>query len=213
MNPEAKHCPEAGVGALIIDPETFRLLCITELDVNKGTNKLAGQISIPMESVEHVDRDRRRAWKKLFIEEIKPVNFDPRKTNQMFLGQFELVPQIFVHCRVFIMPHDAQIKLGTKKAEVTNMQWYSSDEILRQPRGSLRFRSGVREIVETFYRDFQQNTARFKPVICTYDRLLNNIPTQVFELIECGLTQSEALSQLGIDPTPLEESLVLIRSL
>lgn len=213
MNPEAKNGPKAGVGALIIDPETFLFLCITELHVNKGTNKLAGQISIPMESVEHTDRDRRRAWNKLFTQEIKPVNFDPRKTNQVFLGQFELVPQIFVHCRVFIIPHDAQILLGSEKAEVTGMQWYSFDEILRQPKGSLRFRLGIREIVKTFYRDFQQNSAEFKPVIYTYDKLRNSIPTQVFELIEGGLSQSEALSRLGIDPRPLEDSMALIRSL
>lgn len=213
MTPETKHGPKAGVGALIIDPETFRFLCITELHVKRGTNKLAGQISIPMESVEPTDRDRRRAWKKLFTEEIKPVNFDPREINQMFLGQFELVPNIFVHCRAFIVPHDAQIVSGTKKAEVTDMQWHNSDEILRQPQGSIRFRLGVREIIKTFYIDFQQKLADFKPVICSYGSLLNNIPVQIFELMEEGLSQSEALSQLGIDPKPLEDSLALIHSL
>lgn len=192
--------PLGGVGALIVIPEKQEFITIVELHTNRPTNKLAGQISIPMESVEFGDKGGRRpAWRKLFKEEIKPVNFNPKKIGQIFLGQFELVPEVMVHFKAFIVSPEAKIILGSEVTEVTGLKWREFDEILSEPRGSLRFRPGVRDAVETFCFEYLPNPAQFRSRICRHDQLQDKIPRQAFDLIKKGLSVNEALSQLGID--------------
>ncbi len=199
MVTESIVLPKAGVGALVVIPERMEFITITELDTNKPTNKLAGQISVPMESVELGDRGRRPAWRKLFKEEIQPVNFNPEKINQIFLGQFELVPQVMVHVRAFLISPEAKIVLGSATSEVTDLRWRGLNEVLDEPKGSLRFRPGVREVVETFCFRYLSNPAQFQAVILRHNGLQDNIPQAAFNLIEKGLSVSETLSQLGID--------------
>lgn len=204
MSIELNEKPKAGVGALIVIPDRQQLLTIVEKDSNRPTNKLAGQIAIPMESMEPVDRDLRRAWRKLFKEEIKPVNFEPRRIDQIlldkiFLGQFELVPQVIVNFRAFIVSPEVKIVLGSATSEVTDLKWRRFDEVLDEPKGSLRFRPGVREAVEIFCFEYLPNPAQFQAGILRHNKLQDNIPQEAFNLIEKGLSVNEALSQLGID--------------
>lgn len=213
MTLESKIYPKAGVGALIVIPEKWQFLTLVELETNRPTNKLAGQRSIPMESVDYGNEDRRLAWKKLFKEEIKPVNFNPRKIDQMLLGQFELVPEIMVHMRAFLVFPTSEIGLGTHSSEVTDLKWLGFDEVLCEPRGSVRFRPGVRDVVETFCFKYLSNPDQFRPGICRYHELQNNIPQKVFDLIDQGFSVSKALSLSDCDPIPLINSLLVARSL
>ena len=191
--------PKGGVGALIVIHEKQQFITIVELHTNRPTNKLAGQISIPMESVELGERGRRPAWRKLFKQEVKSVNFNLKKIGQIFLGQFELVPEVMVHIRAFIVSSEVKIVLGSETAEVADLKWCRFDEVLSEPKGSLRFRPGVREVVETFRFKYLANPAQFRAGICRYQELQANIPQGAFDLVDRGFSVGEALSRLGID--------------
>ena len=185
-----------GVGALIVSPETQpkKFLTIRERYTSKITNKLSGMDLLPMETGE-VGEQAEDTLGRLFTEEVRisPVI----RRLESCLCVCELAPGVFMHAYLYEALPNAEPQIGSRVGEVENIGWTPFVDVLNLPQTSLRFRPGVYETVLSYY-DYLENPDRFYSRIFPYNSLRHKVPPQAFKLIERGVSQEEALSQLGL---------------
>jgi hypothetical protein len=184
-----------GVAALIVNPQSNTVLTIEERNTKRATNKIAGMRSIPMETRES-NEPLRVTRRRLFIEEVRIQDLDyirPAKT----IGVFELSPGTGVYFYAYEIAGNPQILNGEDLNDVQNIGWTQIEDLINEPVGNLRFRPGNREGLIK-YLDYKINPRYFRPEIIRFNQLLDSIPSNVFDLIENGLSVEEALSQLGL---------------
>lgn len=194
-----------GVGALIVSSNRRNFLTIEELRTKRSTNRLAGQGSLPMETV-HYGESLEDAFDRLAREEIQLTNCSLRSVNSGVLGRIELAEATVLHAHFFEMPEGSRIILGSEVEEVENPKWISFNEVMQEPRGSLRLRAGVWEVV-SLYLQYKEYPDAFQPKICRFSDLRVKIPKEVFDLVEKGATVGEALYRFGLPLWPAVDSL------
>lgn len=188
-----------GIGALIISPQKDKFLTIEELRTKRSTHKLAGQRSLPMETI-IPGETREQTVHRLNQEEIQIVDFDLWEAHWGRLGDIEIAEAVVLHAIFFELPRDLKISLGSEVTEINSPEWVSLKEIMDEPKDSLHFRPGVFETVHLYddYRRFSQ----FIPGILRFTDLRNRIPSGVFDLVEGGISVEEALFQLELEWRP-----------
>lgn len=208
----------AGVCPLLYHPEDpYKVLVIRELTAKKLTGKLAGMWGLGYETVEQ-EEDHCAAIYRFFQEEIKIVDgrvFIPEDLEAAKLCVVRIsLPEISAWLYAYACPvsEDLVISVGSFEHEVKNPLWIDANKILEVEKGAKRilFRAGTYEILKSHLAHLS-DPDNFKPLIC--ENPINLPNWEVYRLMKEGLSQSEALCQLGIDPRPLEQSLALIHSL
>lgn len=187
-----------GVGALIVVADTHRpdFLTIEETRTKRSSGKLKGMRSLPMETVEDGETHQ-QALARLLQEEVRLNTVClAGELIRLKLGRYELTPGVVLHAYVIEAPRDSGISVGSG-VDVQRPEWTSIEEVLATSRGSLRFRPGVKEIITT-YLDYLQDKESFQQVIYSSDELANTVPNDVYDLIDQGTNETEALSQLGL---------------
>lgn len=223
-----------GVCALIyrvVDPKT--VLISQELEAKELTGKLASQWGLGYETVKKEGRvweTDRTAIKRCIGsdgEEVKVVEgsmFIPDSLDDSKLCIVRISPPdigAWVHAYPVPVSDDFAVTRGKLRKEMGEVAWASCEDILemiederKRARISI-FRPGTFEIL-TQHLQRQAEEKIFEVGI--FPEPINLPPWEVYSLMERTkgrrkLTQSEALSQLGIDPQPLEDSLALVHSL
>lgn len=180
-----------GVGALVVSPND-QFLCITELRPKRLTGKLAGMKSLPMETVEGGE-SHQEALIRLFQEEVK-IGVDNSLDKPLKLCTGQLTPGVWLHAYLFDVNSELVIQSGSELNEIGEVSWMSIEDVLKSEVGNLRFRPGVREVLLSF-REYRKNPANFQPK--AYHTMIDRVPEEIFDLIDSGLSQREALSRLG----------------
>lgn len=208
----------AGVCPLLYYPEEPHKVLITrELTAKKLTGKLAGMWELGYETVEQRE-DHRAAIYRFFQEEVRIVDgrvFIPKELEAVKLCVVRISPPemaAWIHVYACPVSEDLILSAGNFRYEVENLLWVDSCKILEMENEAKRilFRAGTYEILKSHLARLS-NPDNFKPLIC--ENPINLPNWEVYRLMEEGLSQSEALCQLGIDPRPLEQSMALIHSL
>lgn len=208
----------AGVCPLLYYPEDpYKVLVIRELTAKKLTGKLAGMWGLGYETVEQGE-DHRATIHRFFQEEITVVKgrvFIPEDLEAAKLCVVRIsLPEMSAWLHVYACPvsADSILSAGNFEQEVKNPLWIDAKKILEVEKGAQRilFRAGTYEILKSHLVRLS-DPDNFNPLI--YEDPINLPPREVYRLMEGGLSQIEALCQLGIDPRPLEQSLALIHSL
>lgn len=222
-----------GVCALIYratDPKT--VLISQELEAKELTGKLANQWGLGYETVKkeagvwETDRTAIERCVGPDGEEVKITKgsmFIPDTLDDSKLCIVRISPpdkDAWVHAYSVLVSDDFAITQGKFRKEMGEVAWASCKDILEiiederiRARLSI-FRPGTYEILtQHLQRQSKENSFEVgivpEPI---------NLPRwEVYNLMRAKgrkrLTQGEALSQLGIDPKPLEDSLVLVHSL
>lgn len=225
MTTEIRTEKLTGVGAFIVNIDRPNLfLSITESESKRSSNKLAGMISAPFETIDSGETHR-QALERIFYkvgengedgeEELIIVRgqiFISEDLNSSKLCLEQLSEGVWLHAYLLHCSSDLIVKKGKAADTIGDPQWVSVEDVLKSASGNSRFhfRPGNLELVES-YLDFQKNRDTFTTRI--YQMLANVVPEQVFDLIEKDFSVSEALSLSGLDPKPLINSLFSIHSL
>ncbi len=151
----------AGVGALIIVPQTETFLTVRELTSSVRTIKEAGMRTHPMESLEPGETPQ-QGLKRLFVEEIKGI------PEELIVGAIDLC-DVFIgdkRVRNFLLAVDKpfNVQNGTMFEEVTSPQWLEIARVSEAPIGSNRFRPGVRETIDALTR-FSRDQKGYRPLL------------------------------------------------
>lgn len=203
----------AGVCPLIIHPINTNLyLGIQEKTWKRETNKLAGMWSPAFETVEpgesHLEALKRCIGGKSgqpLGEEIglkRGVLTLAKDVDTALLCKVQLSPGVWLYVYPVVASKDLVVGRGSKGNEVESPAWMSADLILEslfKPK-QFSFRPGVLEIVKSF-KDWRSNIFTYQPRI--FESPVNSVPYRVFDLLESGISQSEALSRLGLGPQRL----------
>lgn len=213
----------AGVGAFIVkegNPNLF--LAITEGHFNRLTNKIAGMISAPFETIEEEDdRDHKRALERIFKkvgykgeEELCILQGDiklPEELEKAKLCIVQLTKGVWLHAYLLHASADLAVGRGKEADVMDEPQLVSVDEVLNFERGDnrFRFRPGMVEIVRN-YLSYLADPENHIPQI--YFEPVNSIPTSVFDLVGLGASQTEVLSQLYLEHLRLTGSPALVHS-
>lgn len=212
----------AGVCPVIYKKENpFKILIVRELTDKLLTGKLAGMWGIGYETVEKGDglngESHRQAISRFFEEEIRVLSgrvYIHEDLSQAKIAKVRISPPemgAWVHAYPLPASEDFSAVRGNFQDEVDGPIWMDCETILAAEKGSNRilFRAGTYEIVKS-HLDRLKNPS--SPVVIEPNPI-NLPPWNFFRLREQGLSQTEALSQEGIDPTILSESHFLIHSL
>ncbi len=188
----------AGVGAFIVVPSIPELgfLTIEEQSSKRLTNKLKGMRSLPMETIE-IGENHQQALERLFREEVRiPVISHPDNLTRLKLSTCELTEGVILHAYLIELAPTLHPfgEIGSHKDEVGNVDWTNTMDVL-MAKGSLRFRPGVFEVVSS-YIGYRARPETFTPFV--YTRLRDQVPMGIFDLMEQGISQTEALSRFGL---------------
>lgn len=201
----------AGVGALVVCPDWLDrgFLTVKELRTKRSTNKLAGMRSIPMETVEEGETHN-QALQRMLCEEITPSIYLGSNLDNILLCRSQLSPGIFLYSYLLEVPWPISFRLGTDTLDVTDPMWIPRTSVLYpDPVNSFAFRPGVYETLTSFSRRLD-NPQKFEAA--TFVNLKNLVPTEAFDLMDQGFSQTEALSRLGLVQQPYPEFQSLDRS-
>lgn len=212
----------AGVGAFIVkesNPNLF--LAITEGYSNRLTNKIAGMISAPFETIKEDDRNHKRALERIFKkvgykgeEELCILQGDikvPEELEKAKLCIVQLTEGVWLHAYLLYASADLVVGKGKEADVIDEPQLVSIDEVLDFERGGngFRFRPGMVEIVKN-YLSYLTDPENHIPQI--YLEPVNSIPTSVFDLVGSGVSQTEVWSQLYFEHLRLAGSPALVHS-
>lgn len=204
----------AGLGILVVVPEEpgRGFASLRELRSRRSTNKLAGSMTVPMESVE-VGETQAQALERLTREEIqlRDFTYDPGRVLNSRLVTCELRPGVWVPMYLLQVPSRVDIIVGSEAHEVSDLRWTPFEEITEAPASDLSLRPGTREAVLS-YLDYLRNDGGFKPAFYRYLELGDRIPDAIFDLIEKGVSLKQALFRLGLASEPFARSLLLVHS-
>lgn len=212
----------AGVCPVLYKPDDpTKILVVRELTDKEVTGKLFGMWGIGYETVEASDgvngSSFRQALDRFFAEEIQVVSgrvLMPETLSEVKLAQIRISPPhmaAWVHAYALPVSEDFVATRGTFQDEVDGPLWMDCETILEAEQGKNRvlFRPGTYEIVKSHLTRLENPSS---PVVVELNPV-NLPPWEFFRLREQGFSQNEALSRLGIDPRPLEDSHHLVHSL
>jgi 8-oxo-dGTP pyrophosphatase MutT (NUDIX family) len=188
----------------------------TEKNAKEKSGKLQGQLGFPYETVEPGE-SHPQAIERLLEEEVTVTAGQIAILNPLESAKLAIVrvskPEVgaWLHAYQIPVTPETQFRRGTFDHEVGDPIWVDVRKVLTTE-GAQRvlFKGGTTEIARA-------HLAHLKNPHELRRRIVEN-PTElpnwaVYELMKKGFTQIEALSQLGIDPTPFLRSEVLIHSL
>ncbi|EKD90799.1 MAG: hypothetical protein ACD_30C00090G0020 [uncultured bacterium] len=201
----------AGVGALIVCPEWMDrgFLSIEELRAKRSTNKLAGMRSIPMETVEG-EETHNQALQRMFREETIPSMNLGSSLDRTLLCSAQLSPGVVLYSYLIEVPWIIKFSSGADTQDVIEPRWIPRTSVLYpDPVNLFAFRPGVYETLVSYNRRLD-NPQNFIPE--TFVNLKNLVSTEVFDLMDQGLSQTEALSRLGLVQQPYPDFPSLDRS-
>lgn len=198
----------AGVGAFIVrrgSPRHF--MAIIEARGKRVTNKLAGMVSAPFETVEPGETHRQALERALHQqgnagqEELVIVGggiLIPDSLDESKLCLVQLSPDVWLHAYLLEATPDLAVRRGIGDDMAGQPEWVGIDEVLRTEDGSnrFRFRPGMIEIVKS-YLTYTRDRSGFERMV--YHKPVNLVPSSVFDMIEAGASQTEALSRLHLD--------------
>lgn len=206
----------AGVCPVLYKPnQPYSVLMTQELTTKELTGKVAGMWGPPFETVE-VGENHRQALERCFEEEIRitrgkafiPVDLEEAKLCIVRVSPPESAA--WVHAYSVPVSADFEAVRGDFMDEVGHPEWVNCSRVLDAEKGNNRiiFRPATYEIIRA-------HLARLSKPIGFIPREVEtpiNLPDwELFHLIDQGVSQIEALFQLGIDPQPLLNSRFLIR--
>lgn len=209
---------EAGICPFITHPkESDFFLAIMELENKEYSYKLAGMFGPGFETVKREEGESHRgAIDRFFIEEVTKVRgqvFIPNNLEEAKLCKVQLTPGAWVAVYPVSVSEDFEAGIGTARKEVSTPIWLSRSRTLRaisEGSGRLLFRTGTKEILESYRNRFDYG---LQYPTREYPDPMRPFPPEVFEKMQQGITPFEALSQSGIDPIPLINSLLSIHLL
>lgn len=209
---------EIGVCPLIVHPkDSDFFLAIMEMRNKEYSYKLAGMFGPGFETVEWgKGEDHRGAIDRFFIEEVAKVRgqvFIPDNLEEAKFCRIQLSQGVWVAVYHVTVSEDFEAVIGTAKEEVSTPVWLSRSRILKainEGGGRLLFRTGTREILESFRDKFDYGLQYH---VREYPDPMRPFPPEVFEGMTKGLTPFEALYRSGVDPIPLINSLISIHLL
>lgn len=190
---------KSGVGALIVAPRAPELgfVTIQELATKRSTNKLAGMITFPMETIE-AGESHQDAMVRLYQEELRLTPAVARDDlTKILLSRIELTPGAV--CYVYLHEVEPGVLLGvggSTDQEVSPPKWTPFRDILNTKGGAYSVRGGVRESVLDFI-DRRNNPNIYQLKLHRYFELFHHVPAYVFDLIERGVSE-EGFVSLGI---------------
>lgn len=170
----------SGVGALIVESgnQDRSFLVIQELRSNQRTNKLAGMLSLPMETMEEGE-NYVQSLRRLFKEEVVVDSYSEEKGIELCIC--ELLPGVVLHAFLFETTKEGLIQVGSFVDEVSNVDWIKLEEAMNTPENSLRFRPGVYEVVKSYF-DLQNDPVKFRPPVFRAHELKHHIPVELFKI-------------------------------
>lgn len=193
----------AGVGALVIRGDGWQdvlsrcFLTVRELCDKRASNKLAGMLSIPMETVEPGE-DLTSALGRMFEEEVVIDGLDrDALESRIKLCKCELRPGVALHTFLITPQRKIRIQIGSHPEEVNGASWTMISDVVSSYVRPYEFRPGVYESIQSYIR-FLNDPNRFETQFFAYDELRCTVPEGIFDLIDSGFTQKEALSRLGL---------------
>ncbi|MFA5932536.1 MAG: hypothetical protein WCV81_05215 [Microgenomates group bacterium] len=174
------------VGALIVCGGEFA--AVTEENTSRKSVKIAGQQTHPMETIEDFDKDDSATLCRACKEEVKLI-INPE--NFVLLNSVETRPS--VELRNYFVNISAKDLVGRGEFidEVSPVEWLPLQEVISS-KGSLRFRPGVFETVSDYMR-LQSNPSNFKPGEYGHTDLVDQIPSEVYGLVDSGVNGKEAV--------------------
>lgn len=207
----------AGVCPVLYKPsDTARILMIPELTAKEATGKLAGMWGPPFETVEEGETHRQAIERCIFDEETKVRQgriFIPDNLQDTRLCVVRISPPevaAWVHAYSIPVSDDFEVERGNFNHEVGNPEWVDCQTVIEAEKGANRivFKPATYEIIKAHIERLS-NPGQFqhKEVLTPV-----NLPDwRIYQLIEGGVSQFEALFLSGVDPTPLLNSEELIR--
>lgn len=184
-----------GVGAFIIPSglNQEKFLAIQEKQDKRQSNRLKGMLTLPMETGESGETVY-ETLERLFKEEVKINGYYKTVAK---LGVYEINYGVVLTAFLVEVDPDVQVSVGTFTEEVNNLQWVQMQNVLTTSAHDLSYRPGVWEVVKS-YNDFNRNHELYQPQVFNYNDIRHKISPEVFNLIEQGVTRSEALSRYGL---------------
>jgi hypothetical protein len=176
------------VGALIVCGDEFA--AITETNTSRKSVKIAGQLSYPMETVEDFDSDDSATLCRACKEEVD-LNIGHEKF--ILLNSVETRPGVELRNYFVEISLKDSVGIGSFVYEVTGLEWLPLQEVISS-KGRLRFRPGVHETVTDYFR-LQSDPEKFKPSEYGHTDLADQIPTEVYDLVDSGVNGKEAVSR------------------
>lgn len=208
----------AGVCPIIYrESEPTKVLVVPELTAKEVTGKFSRMWGLGYETVEEGE-SHWETIRRFFIEEVRaregeivlPLDLEPTKIAIIRISPPEMAA--WVHAYPCPVPDSFEARRGNFVDEVGAPVWLDTQAILGEEQGPNRmiFRAGTYELVRAFENRLAHPTDNTVAIIPTP---INLPDWRVYRLIEQGFSQTEALSQLGIDPQPLLSSWERVRSL
>lgn len=191
-----------GVMALVVIPEDLDagFLSITEQRFKRASNRIKGARSMPMETSDPGENDN-QTLARLFQEEIKIVS-SSINIGQEPLSLIEIAPSTVGNAYLVEVASDVKAITGSDTGDVDNIVWTKFDEVLSTPAGSLVFRPGVFEIVDSYFQ-YLRKSDHSQPPFIPYSQIMHPVPTELFDLLDQGINESIVLSRFGF-PGQLE---------
>lgn len=168
-----------GVGVLILTADG-QYLSIREEKTKRKTNKVAGMISAPMETVETGEGEG-QALERLFREEVVAA-----ETNELiFIGRLcdvQLAPGVWLHAYLLLSTKPFKATTGENGQDVAQPTWRPINQVMEENTG-IRFRPGVKELVKS-YLTFASDPENFTPQI--YFECEDKISPEEFDRLEAS---------------------------
>lgn len=219
----------AGVCPVLYKPSNPEMvLILQENEWKRQTGKLANMWGLPYETVEPNGFDLLESHKEAIGrctgdinnsgEEIRvlrgavliPEDLERSKLSIVRISPPEIAA--WVHAYACPVTEDFLAERGRFYKEIGGLVWANASRLLATQRGRERIkplRAGTYEILPDLFASLRDET---RPV-GIYPNPFNLPPWEIYDLLEAGLSQREALSRVGIDPKILEDSHFLIHSL
>lgn len=212
-----------GIGILLYrQSNPDQVLATKENNAKELTGKLAGQWvpsgyethdlnsnGLPETYAEVIDRYGKEEIRKLGGQIFIPERLEESKLLIARISPPEMAA--WVHSFRIPVSDDFEVEPGDFENEIGDATWVSAQKLLDLKGTDLQIllRAGSYEILEAHVMINQGLTTGFG----IHENPVNLPNWQTYRLMEKGVTQDVALSQLGIDPQPLKDSSALIRSL
>ncbi len=207
----------AGVCPVVYrENDPYTVLVVQEKTAKELTGKYAGMWGLGYETVEDGETHQ-DAIKRFFNEEVKPRTgrlLLSDSTNTAEIAIVRISPpekEAWVHAYECPVSDDFEVNQGEFVDEIGDSAWINIKAILSTEgtQNHILFKGGTYEIAKEHAKRIRGEQASANIYFYT-----SNIPDwRLYRLLEQGISQSEALSQLRIDQTPLINYPALIRSL
>ncbi len=167
-----------GVAAFIVKPP-HDVLTIEEFITKRSTNKIAGQRSVPMETVEEGE-DIEHALKRLLDEEIRVKPLVTERLTQHEICRFRPLGHILVRTFYLEANNLSVVLTGSEVTEVGNPEWEPITTLIGHPLGSRRYRGGNRESGWSGL-NFHMGKNQMPDI---YESVIDEIPSEAFDMLE-----------------------------